>query len=44
MSSLTDEQRALLALIAPLIEQPSLRARVADVAWFYGERSRTDLV
>jgi hypothetical protein len=43
-SDLTDEQKALLARIAPLIEQPSLRARVADVAWFYGERSRTDLV
>jgi hypothetical protein len=43
-SDLTDEQKALLARIAPLIKQPSLRARVADVAWFYGERSRTDLV
>jgi hypothetical protein len=43
-SDLTDEQKALLARIAPLIEEPSVRARVADVAWFYGERSRTDLV
>jgi hypothetical protein len=43
-SDLTDEQIGLLARIAPLIEQPSLRARVADVAWFYGERSRTDLL
>jgi hypothetical protein len=43
-SDLTDEQKTLVARIAPLIEQPSLRARVADVAWFYGERSKTDLV
>jgi hypothetical protein len=43
-SDLIDEQIALLARIARYIEQPSLRARVADVAWFYGERSRTDLL
>ena len=34
----------LLALIAPLIEQPVLQARVADVAWFYGDRRRVELL
>jgi hypothetical protein len=43
-SDLTDQQTVLLARIAPLIKQPSLRARVADIAWFYGKRSRTDSV
>lgn len=38
-SDLTSEQIALLARVAPLIEQSALRARVADVAWFYGDRS-----
>lgn len=33
------EQVALLARIAPLIERDDLRARVADVAWVYGDRS-----
>jgi hypothetical protein len=37
-SDLTDQQTVLLARIAPLIKQPSLRARVADIAWFYGKR------
>jgi len=40
-SDLGAEQIALLARIAPSIEQPSLRARVADVAWTYGDRSNT---
>ena len=43
-SDLTEQQTVLLARIAPLIQQPSLRARVADIAWLYGKRSRTDLV
>ncbi|MFD6444857.1 DUF4209 domain-containing protein [Promicromonospora sp. NPDC060204] len=33
------DQVALLARIAPLVERDDLRARVADVAWFYGDRS-----
>ena len=33
------DQVALLARIAPLIKRDDLRARVADVAWFYGDRS-----
>ncbi|MCF2588519.1 DUF4209 domain-containing protein [Brevibacterium sp. UCMA 11752] len=33
------DQVALLTRIAPLIERDDLRARVADVAWFYGDRS-----
>lgn len=32
-------QIALLARIAPLIDRDDLRARVADVAWVYGDRS-----
>ena len=40
---LTPKQLQLLAQVAPLIEQPSLRARVADIAWWYGDRSRRDL-
>src|SRR5215216_3739748 len=35
-SDLTNDQIALLARIARHIQQPLLRARVADVAWFYG--------
>lgn len=33
------DQVALLARIAPLVERDDLRARVADVAWVYGDRS-----
>ena len=33
------DQVGLLARIAPLIKRDDLRARVADVAWFYGDRS-----
>lgn len=33
------DQVALLARIAPLVERDDLRARVADVAWFYGKRA-----
>ncbi|MBD2764457.1 DUF4209 domain-containing protein [Kocuria sp. cx-455] len=38
-ADLNPEQVALLARIAPLIKRNELRARVADVAWFYGDRS-----
>ena len=40
---LTSEQLQLLARVAPLVEHASLRARVADVAWWYGDRSRGDI-
>jgi hypothetical protein len=43
-SDITDEQLALLARLAPLIQQPALKARVADVAWFYGDRSNVALL
>ena len=33
------DQVALLARVAPLVERDDLRARVADVAWVYGDRS-----
>lgn len=38
-SDLDPDQVALLARIAPLIERDDLRARVADIAWYYGDRS-----
>lgn len=38
-ADLDADQVALLAEIAPLVERDDLRARVADVAWFYGDRS-----
>lgn len=38
-ADLGPDQLALLSRIAPLIERPDLRARVSDVAWFYGDRS-----
>jgi hypothetical protein len=38
-ADLNADQVALLARIAPLIERDDLRARVADVAWVYGDRS-----
>ncbi|GAA0597899.1 DUF4209 domain-containing protein [Kribbella sandramycini] len=43
-ADLTPEQVALLRRIAPTIEHASLRARVADVAWFYGDRGASDLL
>ena len=43
-SDLDRDQSALLARLAPIIEEPSLRARVADVAWFYGDRSNVALL
>ncbi len=36
---LTTEQVALLARIAALVDRPDLQARVADIAWLYGDRS-----
>lgn len=41
---LEPKQLALLAHIAPLIAQPVLRARVADVAWFYGDRGDVQML
>ncbi|MCW2787496.1 MAG: hypothetical protein JWP74_4013 [Marmoricola sp.] len=35
---------ALLARIAPLITRDDLRARVADVAWVYGDRSNVEML
>ncbi|MEV4536262.1 DUF4209 domain-containing protein [Asanoa sp. NPDC049518] len=34
----------VLALLVPLIEQPFLRARVADIAWTYGNRRDMELL
>lgn len=41
---LTEDQLSLLSSIAPLIKNRALRARVADVAWCYGDRGRKDLL
>lgn len=38
-ADLDPDQVALLARIAPLVERDDLRARVADIAWVYGDRS-----
>lgn len=38
-ADLDADQVALLARIAPMIARDDLRARVADIAWFYGDRS-----
>lgn len=38
-ADLDADQVALLARIAPLVERDDLRARVADAAWVYGDRS-----
>ena len=43
-ADLTTEQIALLARIAPLLDRPDLRARVADVAWVYGDRSNVAML
>jgi hypothetical protein len=43
-SDLTHEQLDLLAKAAPTITATSLRARVADVVWLYGDRSRVDML
>lgn len=41
---LSPDQLALLSNIAPRIQHPALRARVADVAWCYGNRGRKHLL
>ncbi len=43
-ADLDADQVALLARIAPLVERDDLRARVADVAWVYGDRSDTAML
>ncbi len=43
-SDMTPEQVALLARVAPLVDRADLKARVADVAWFYGDRSNVGLL
>lgn len=43
-ADLDADQVALLARIAPLIKRDDLRARVADVAWFYGDRSNVAML
>lgn len=43
-SDLSTERIALLARIAPLVEQQALKARVADVAWTYGDRSNLAMI
>ncbi|WP_156365776.1 DUF4209 domain-containing protein [Nocardiopsis sp. NRRL B-16309] len=43
-TDLTPDQIALLARLAPLIEHTGLRARVADIAWTYGDRGNHDLL
>ncbi|WP_166389317.1 DUF4209 domain-containing protein [Nocardioides ochotonae] len=41
---LGDEDIALLASVAPLLEHLPTRARVADVAWTYGDRGNQELL
>lgn len=43
-ADLTADQIALLTHVAPLLDQATLRARIADVCWTYGDRSRVDLL
>ncbi len=43
-SDFGEECLTLLAELVPLINAPMLRARVADIAWTYGDRSNTALV
>lgn len=43
-ADLTKEQVALLARMVPLVDRPGLRARLADVAWTYGDRSDVALL
>lgn len=38
------DQLALLTRIAPLVERDDLRARVADVAWVYGDRADVEML
>ncbi|MFE9690826.1 DUF4209 domain-containing protein [Micromonospora sp. NPDC005806] len=41
---LSKPELELLARLVPLIEEPALRARVADIAWSYGNRGNMDLL
>lgn len=43
-SDLDADQVALLARIAPQVTRDDLRARVADVAWVYGDRSKVEIL
>ncbi|MFI5729254.1 DUF4209 domain-containing protein [Kribbella sp. NPDC051587] len=43
-SDLTAEQIVVLGEVAPLIKATTLRARVADIAWFYGNRGAVELL
>lgn len=43
-SDLEDADLQLLARLVPLIDQPALRARVADIAWTYGNRGEHGLL
>jgi hypothetical protein len=43
-ADLAEDDITLLARLAPLISQPVLQARVADVAWTYGDRSNRALL
>ncbi|MGC5021405.1 DUF4209 domain-containing protein [Micromonospora sp. DT47] len=41
---LSEPELELLARFVPLIEEPALKARVADIAWSYGNRRNMDLL
>ncbi len=43
-SDLDDERLALLAAAAPVLDHLPMRARAADVAWTYGDRSNSELL
>lgn len=43
-SDLDPDQFALLAALAPILEHVPMRARIADVAWTYGNRSDSELL
>jgi hypothetical protein len=40
----SEPELELLARLVPLIAEPALRARVADIAWCYGNRRNMDLL
>lgn len=42
-TDMSEEEIRTLGHIAPLLEDARLRARFADIAWTYGDRSRLDL-
>lgn len=43
-ADLEKEELRLLARIAPLVKRDDLRARVADVAWWYGDRANVGML